>query len=176
MRTHRYILATIIALVCSACEAGDESALTDAERTAIADTIQRLKGAMVQAFDTQDCEFEFPVSEHLVTVADGRLIEVRRLEGEERIGACRRMNEQRLSATDSIQEENVYVLGPNAAYIVTRSIYTVRWRDGRTTIRPIVATGIWSRQTDGWRLVHFHESWREAEEQTIPPPKEGDTR
>lgn len=101
MRTHRYILATVIALVCSACGTGDEPSLTDAERAAIADTIQRLKGAIVQAFDTQDCEFEFPVSEHLVTVADGRLIEVPRLEREEQVAACRRMNEQRLSATDN---------------------------------------------------------------------------
>jgi ketosteroid isomerase-like protein len=94
----------------------------------------------------------------------------------ERIAGCQRINEQRLSATDDVQEEDVYVLGPDAAYIVTRSIYTVRLRDGRTRIRPQVATGIWSRQADGWRLVHFHESWREVEEQTTSLPKEGDAR
>jgi ketosteroid isomerase-like protein len=177
MRTHGYILTTLVALLCSACATADESSLTDAERAAIAETIRQLKGAIVEAFDNQNCGFEFPVSDYLVTAIDGQLM---RSQGPaptaDRIADCQRINEQRRSATDDVQEEDVYVLGPDAAYIVTRSIYTVRLRDGRTRIRPQVATGIWARQADGWRLVHFHESWREVEEQTASVPTVGDTR
>jgi ketosteroid isomerase-like protein len=177
MRTHRYILAMVVTLLCSACATADEPALTDAERAAIADTIRELKRATVQAFDSQNCEFEYPVSDYLVTVIDGQLTKSQGpAPRAERIAGCQRINEQRLSATDDVQEEDVYVLGPDAAYIVTRSIYTVRLRDGRTMIRPQVATGIWARQADGWHLVHFHESWREVQERTTSMPKEGDTR
>lgn len=163
MRTRSCMFAAVAALACVACRTGNEPSLTDAERAAIADTIQQLNRAIVQAFDSQDCEAEVPVSDQMVSVVNGQVFQPARTR-EERIAACERMNEQRLSAQDDIQEQTVHVLGTDAAYIVSRSIYTIRWRDGRTTIRPNVGTGIWSRQDEGWRLVHFHESWREADQ------------
>lgn len=173
MDTRRYLLAAVAALVCPACWAGNEQSLTDAERAAIADTVQRLSSAIVQAFDAQDCEAELPVADDMVTVANGRVFELPNTKAE-RIAACEKMNEQRLSAHDEIQEQKVHVLGSDAAYVVSRSIYTIRWRDGRTTIRPNVGTGIWSREAEGWRLVHFHESWPEADERSISPqPPQG---
>lgn len=102
----------------------------------------------------------------MVTVANGRIFLPPGTKAE-RAAVCEMMNEQRLSAHDDIQEQQVHVLGPDAAYIVSRSVYTIRWRDGRTTTRPNVGTGTWSRGADGWRLVHFHESWREADERSV---------
>jgi ketosteroid isomerase-like protein len=75
---------------------------------------------------------------------------------------CRRIKRDRLSAYEDIHEVRVEVLNRDAAYVVTRGDYTVRFRDGRTMVRPQVVTTVWARRPDGWQMAHLHESWQEA--------------
>jgi pimeloyl-ACP methyl ester carboxylesterase len=83
---------------------------------------------------------------------------------------CRAIKQNRVSAHEDIEDERVEVLGPDAAVLVTRSTYTVRLRDGRTTRRPQVVTTVWSRRSGEWRRMHLHESWQAFEE---PPRQAG---
>jgi ketosteroid isomerase-like protein len=163
------LLAAASAFV-AACEARQEPPITEAERTAIADTIRQLRDSIVTALDTPQCDIIFPVADDMLSVINGRMRDPP--SGPvDRAASCWRLNERRVSATDEISDERVHVLSRDAAYIVARSTYTTRWRDGRTTTRPNVATGVWARGRDGWQLVHFHESWPVEEVRAIEPAR-----
>jgi ketosteroid isomerase-like protein len=108
-------VASVVFSGCTATGAEDQAPLTDARRTAIADTVQRLSQEASRIFDSEmDCA------------------------------------------------QIVQVLGPDAVYLVTSTVYTVHFKDGRTTKRPQVVTQVWSRRPEGWERVHLHESWRDT--------------
>lgn len=140
-----------------------------AERAALEDTIKRLSRETGAAFDAADCERLdlAAIAGRFVFLAQGRVLE---LEGpEQMMELCRRIKRDRLSAHDEIQDQKVELLSRDAAYIVQRSVYTIRMRDGTSIVRPQVVTGIWVRRSEGWRLLHLHESWRPEERSTLPP-------
>jgi hypothetical protein len=88
-------VASVVFSGCTATGAEDQAPLTDARRTAIADTVQRLSQEASRIFDSEmDCA------------------------------------------------QIVQVLGPDAVYLVTSTVYTVHFKDGRTTKRPQVVTQV----------------------------------
>lgn len=142
----------------AACAAAGDRPLTDAERAAIADTIRELSRETARAVDTGECEVAAAaVGGGFVLAAQGRMIELG--SGEDMLALCDRWRQERLSAHEEIGEQTVHVLGRDAAYVLTRSVYTVTFRDGRTSQRPQVVTSVFERGAGGWRLVHLHESW-----------------
>jgi hypothetical protein len=158
------LLLLLVALGTGGCSAGRAPApqpLTEPERTAITDTLRQLYREASQTFDSElDCEvIVHRLSSVLASfVAQGRIIEAG--SPEEGVRMCRMIKRDRLSAREDIQEQNVELLGRDAAVVVTRGVYTVRFRDGRTSVRAQVVTTVWSRSPDGWRNVHLHESWQ----------------
>jgi hypothetical protein len=137
--------------------------LTDAERATIGETIRHLYRESSQTFDSDlDCdeivERLAPGGETGSFVAQGRLFEL--TSREELVQMCRAIKQNRLAAHEEIEEERVEVLSRDAAVLITRGVYTVQLRDGRTTVRPQVVTTVWARQDGEWRRVHLHESWQ----------------
>lgn len=159
------VLLVLVTLVMGGCQAGpapDRQLLTEPERTAIADTLRRISREASQTFDSDlDCAEiadRLPISEGFVGfVAQGQLME---LGGrEDMVAMCRAVKQDRLSAHEEIEEQVVEVLSRDAAFVVTRGVYTVNFTDGRTSSRSQVVTTVWARGTEGWRMVHLHESW-----------------
>jgi hypothetical protein len=150
---------------CGARPATFPQPLTDGERATIADTVRQLSREASQTFDSDlDCA---EIMERLAgggfpsySVAQGRVIEAG--SREDMVVLCRRIKRDRLSAHEDIHEVRVEVLNRDAAYVVTRGDYTVRFRDGRTMVRPQVVTTVWARRPEGWQMAHLHESWQEA--------------
>lgn len=166
-------LASAIALIGSGCAPTARRPLTDAERAAIADTVQRLSREASETFDSDlDCA---EIIDRLavsgrpeVFAAQGRLIEP---EGrDEMVAMCRMIKQDRLSAHEEVQDVTVEVLARDAAWVLTRSVYTVRFTDGRTMVRPQVVTTVWSRRPEGWQRVHLHESWQGDGQASAPMP------
>jgi ketosteroid isomerase-like protein len=158
-----------LAFLVAACSPGSTDArpaaldpLTDAERTAIADTVRELYRDGSHTFDAAvDCaEIADWLADRasVLFVAQGRLFETGGRE-DGIMDMCQAIKRNRLSAEEEIQQQVVEVLNRDAALVVTRGVYTVRYRDGRTMVRPQVVTTAWSRGRDGWRMVHLHESW-----------------
>jgi ketosteroid isomerase-like protein len=157
-----------LAFLVAACSAGSTAArpaapgpLMDAERAAIADTLRELYRDGSHTFDAAvDCaEIADWLADRasVLFVAQGRLFETGG--PQELMDICTAIKRDRLSAEEEIQEQVVEVLNRDAALVVTRGVYTVRYRDGSTMVRPQVVTTVWSRGRDGWRMVHLHESW-----------------
>lgn len=151
------LVVAAVAMFAGCATAGDRP-LTDAERAAIADTIRQLSRETARAVDTGECEAAAAaVGEGFVLAAQGRTIELG--SREDMLALCGRWRQERLSAHEEIDEQTVQVLDRDAAWVLTRSVYTVTFRDGRTSQRPQVVTSVVGRGADGWRLVHLHESW-----------------
>jgi hypothetical protein len=157
---------------CRARPAPMPELLTDAERATIGETIRHLYRESSQAFDSDlDCEEVVdrlaPAGQFGTFVAQGQLIEL--TSREQGVRMCRAIRQNRVSAREEIVDDRVEVLGRDAAVLVTRGVYTVQRRDGRTLVRPQVVTTVWARKDGEWRRVHLHESWQEGEQPALPP-------
>ena len=164
--TRRRIIALaagVIGLACGSPQSATTRAVTAAERAALADTIDRLYRQTDAAVDSLSCgemmQHPLPIVSPFLYVIEGEFIE---LSADQWAAACEQMAQSRLSAHNEIHDQRVQVLNRDAAFVVSRSTYTVRWKDGRATGQPRVTTTIWSRRPEGWRQVHLHESWPES--------------
>jgi hypothetical protein len=164
------IVLTGFGLSLAGCRAGvgvRSQPLSEVQRASIGDTLRHLYRQSSQTFDSDlDCEQIVarlaPAGQPGSYVAQGWIVELTGMD--DMVRMCRAIKQDRVSAHEDIAEERVEVLGPDAAVLVTRSVYTVRHRDGRTTARPQVVTTVWSRRSGEWRRVHLHESWQSVEE------------
>jgi hypothetical protein len=177
-----WIVASLTALTTGGCvtsPASDPQSLSEAERAAIADTVRRTHHEAAQTFDSDmDCteivdRLSVPGGGETLA-AQGRIIDPGGRD--EMVGMCRMIKQDRLSAHDEIQDERVEVLARDVAYVLTSSVYTVRFNDGRTMVRPQVVTTVWARRSDGWQRVHLHESWQTEGANAPPSPNTGEAR
>lgn len=161
----------ILAVGCAgsgARTAEEDRPVTADWRAAVADTIRAVLALSQAAHESDDCEGGddswMPDEGYVHFVALDRVI---RLEDPAEILAfCQRLRRDRVSQREEIDEQTVHLLTPDAAYVVTRSVGTTHWRDGRTQVLPTVETAVMARQADRWRVVYKHISWRES------PPEE----
>ena len=59
----------------------------------------------------------------------------------------------------------MHALTSDVAYVVTQSVQTTEWRDGRTSVLPTVETAVLMRQHGRWRIVYKHLSWSDVDGQ-----------
>ena len=172
MTSQRAAFALVLIVSGGACMAQPETdrpTLTEAERAAIADTVRTLLGETARAFDSDDCTGIADIS----TLGDGPFVlaaqdRIIRLQSrDDMVAMCNAIKRDRLSAEEDIQEQTVHVVTADVAYVVTRNIYTMRWRDGRTEVRPGLETAIFARGAGAWRLLYQHQSWTESA--GVPP-------
>jgi hypothetical protein len=157
---------------------GNAPALTPAERTAIADTIERLSRQRPDsAARPVDCDelarrgrSALPAGLKGRSAPDFSIVSEGRIFGsssnEELAEMCRwnrSIREARQSTQDEILDQQIHIISRDAVFEVLSIKETVHWKDGRTTVRPMVITRIWSRGPDGWMRAHVHESWPASE-------------
>lgn len=175
MRIVLFIVLAAVGVAVASCRARPAPTpplLTDAERTTIGDTVRDLYRESSQTFDSDlDCEEIVdrlaPAGQAGSFVSQGRLVEP--ASREEMVQLCRIITQSRVSADEEILDDRVEVLGRDAVVLVTRSVYTVQLKDGRTTVRPQVVTTVWAGHSGKWRRVHLHESWQVGEQPPGPP-------
>jgi ketosteroid isomerase-like protein len=177
-----WIVASLVALTTAGCTTSttaDAQPLSESERAAIADTVRRINREAGETFDSDlDCaeivdRLSVPGGGNTF-VAQGRIIDPGGRD--EMVGMCRMIKQDRLSAHTEIQDETVEVVSKDAAYVVTSSVYTVRFKDGRTMVRPQVVTTVWARRGEGWQRAHLHESWQTDGQPGTPSPDTGTAR
>jgi hypothetical protein len=171
------IVVSLLALTTAGCimSETDPQSLSVAERAAIADTIERLSrqrpdSAAVASVDCDELErrgraalpqaLEGRNAPGFSVVSEGRIYGTS--SNEELAESCRwnrNVREARLSTQAEILDQQIHVISRDAAYELISIRETIHWKDGRTTIRPMVITRIWSRGSDGWMRAHVHESW-----------------
>jgi hypothetical protein len=72
--------------------------------------------------------------------------------------ACGTMTAGRGGPSRRVEQEDVHVLGSDAAYTVTRYVVTRPRPAGTAEPSPRVVSKLWARQDGVWRIVHVHES------------------
>jgi hypothetical protein len=174
-------VASIAAVSVLGCAVGPGHApppLTTAERTAISDTIERLSqerpDSAARGVDCDDLARRgrdaLPAGLRGRSAPDFSIVSEGRVFGsssnQELADMCRwnqSVREARLSTEDQILNQQIHVIGQDAAYELTSIRETVHWKDGRTTVRPMVITRVWTRGPGGWMRAHVHESWPPVE-------------
>jgi len=148
--------------------------LSPAERAAITDTIERLSRLRPDSSARPaDCDElarrgrdALPADLKSRSAPDFSIVSEGRIFGsssnEELAEMCRwnrTVREARQSAQDEIVEKHIHIISRDAAFEVLSIRETIHWKDGGTTVRPMVITRIWSRGPAGWMRAHVHESW-----------------
>ena len=174
-------LASMVAAGVLGCAVGQRftaAALTPAERTAIADTIERVSQQRPDSTTRSvDCDelarrgrAALPAGVRGRSAPDFSIVSEGRIFGsssnEELAEMCRwnrSVREARLSTQDETLDHQIHIISRDAAYELMSIRETIHWKDGRTTVRPMVITRIWSRGPAGWMRAHVHESWPASE-------------
>jgi hypothetical protein len=132
-------------------------------RQAVADTILGVLADSERAYESGECNAAaygwLPESTPLVQfAAEDQVI---RLNTREEIDSyCEGLRGTRASISEQIELQDVKVLHRDAALVITRSVQTTEWRDGRTESQPTVETAVLAREGTTWRVIHKHISWR----------------
>jgi hypothetical protein len=171
-------MAAVGVLGCAVGQRYTAAALTAAERTAVVDTIERLSRQRPDSTARSvDCDelarrgrAALPAASRGRSAPDFSIVSEGRIFGsssnEELAEMCRwnrSVREARLSTQDETLDHQIHVISRDAAYELMSISETIHWKDGRTTVRPMVITRIWSRGPDGWMRAHVHESWPAGE-------------
>ena len=174
-------LASIAAVGVLGCAVGHRhtaAAPPPAERTAIADKIERLSRQRPDSTARPvDCDelarggrAALPAGLRGRSAPDFSIVSEGRIFGsssnEELAEMCRwnrSVREARQSTQDETLDHQIHIISRDAAYELMRIRETIHWKDGRTTVRQMVITRIWSRGPDGWMRAHVHESWPASE-------------
>ena len=149
----------------SACTNQVSQAPTDAELTAVADTVLALETTFHRDFDATDCEAALSVvGDHEPVVAGGGTI-IRTLPDLQQV--CESIAAARSKAVLDVDNVAVHPLSRNAAYVVREGTYTEYNKAGEVgNSYYIIFTSIWHLDGDEWAMVHLHESWRDPEMET----------
>ena len=143
-----------------ACTTGDRAA-DSADLRALRDTVMKLEAAMNLAVDSLDCDTGLSAmgDREPLFVSSGYVVRT----GQALRGMCEQMVAGRTGARFQIDSLTTHVLSKEAAYVVREGKYTIDLKDGTSPTVYMVMTTIWQRASDGWKMVHLHESF-------LPPP------
>jgi hypothetical protein len=169
---------SLVALATAGCTTAtttDAQPLSEAEQVAVADAIERLSRQQPDsaALVSVDCEelarrgrAALPQALAGRSTPDFSIVSEGRIFGsssnEELAENCRwnqSVRQARVSTQTEILDQKIHAISRDAAYELMSIRETIHWKDGQTTVRPMVITRIWSRGPDGWLRAHIHESW-----------------
>jgi ketosteroid isomerase-like protein len=117
-----------------------------------------VEGAINQAVDGLDCAGALaPMREAgPLFVSSGFVVQDR----EELAAICEQMIAPRTGAEFSDLQRTATMLSADVAMVVREGNYTVHLKDGTSTEQYLAMTTIWTHESDGWKMVHLHESVR----------------
>jgi ketosteroid isomerase-like protein len=148
---------------CSEAPTNDANLPTAEWRQAVRDTLLDLVSASQSAYESGNCDqiaslSWLPENPPIVFFAAGD--QVIRLDTHDQVASyCERLASRGGSMQEVVQEQTVNTLSLDGAYVVTQSLQSTQWPDGRVDARRWVETAVMSRQGGRWRLVYKHLSW-----------------
>lgn len=136
--------------------------------TDVEETIRTVLAEAQRAYESPTCDQTtaswFPDQPpYVYFAAEDRVITLSTLD--DVVAYCQRLTQGRVSSREDVKEQAVHVLTPDVAYVVTQSVQTTEWRDGRTSVLPTVETAVLMRQDGRWRIVYKHLSWSDVDAQ-----------
>lgn len=137
-------------------------------RTDVEETILTVLAEAQRAYESPTCDRTTPswfpdLPPYVYFAAEDRVITLSTLE--DVVAYCQRLTLGRVSSREKVKEQTVHALTPDVAYVVTQSVQTTEWRDGRTSVLPTVETAVLMRQDGRWRIVYKHLSWSNVDGQ-----------
>ena len=151
----RIVLSAFALIVLTACQPATTE-FTDADRTAIRDTVTQLADVVLEAFRALDVDgYMAPYGSEFIWAENGVLGTNR----DSMVGAWSGVfaGIQELTSVDW-GEVHVDVLGPDAAVFTATFDWTGVDTSGAVMEVGGVWTTIWARTDEGWKIIHGHES------------------
>ena len=132
--------------------------LTDAAAKVVRDTVMTLENGMNLAVDALDCHSGLAAvgDGQPLFVSEGNVVRTRA----DLAHMCESMVAPRTGAVFVVDTLTAHALSADAAYLVREGRYTISFKDGRSTRQYLIMTTVWHRGSDGWKMIHLHESWR----------------
>ena len=161
----RRILAlavSILAVGTTACGGGEEAAQAPpVDVEAVRADVLAAEMAINEAVDGLDCASAMDWMGEMdpLFISAGNVVRTRAALGE----ICEQMVAPRSGAVFSIESRTAHLLSDDAAFVVREGPYAISYVDGTSEEVYLVMTSIWLRETDGWKMVHLHESVRSEE-------------
>jgi hypothetical protein len=153
-----------------------EAPLTDAERQAIADTIRQINAASLELFEQPttresfdrnlelwiDDEADWYVGTPAVWISNVGISNT----VEELIELWEPTIGTRMGQRSIINNEHFAVLSRESVLHVFEAEFAIKDEDGNFgALAPWVVTQLWQRTDEGWKVLHYHQSWAPAEEE-----------
>lgn len=158
LRVPRASAALIVLAAVVGCQTAEPPSMTAADAKRVEDTVMVLEDAANVAVDALDCTgaFAYIGDRSPLFVFNADVAPTRAIFRE----SCDGMVAPRAGAVWAVDARTAHALSPTAAYVVREGVYTISLKDGTTERMRLVATSVWARQPDGWKMVHLHESGR----------------
>lgn len=153
---------------CAARPAAIAQELPQGVGTDVEEAIRTVLAETQRAYESPTCDQTtaswFPDRPpYVYFAAEDRVITLSTLE--DVVAYCQRLSQGRVSSREDVKEQTVHALTPDVAYVVTQSVQTTEWRDGRTSVLPTVETAVLMRQGGRWRIMYKHLSWSNVDGQ-----------
>jgi uncharacterized protein (TIGR02246 family) len=127
--------------------------LSDVQRESIRAEVQAIQNQRNQAFADGDCERVIELFDESVTFyTRGR--HVPSLQAV--LNFCRQV--ERPFSETAVRRTRINALSENAAYVIQNFEFPSNSAGGESVMMHEVITSIWSKGSDGWKVVHFHVS------------------
>lgn len=155
-RVARRYAAFLLVAVSMGCTAPRSRTIPEADAQAIRETVIALENSMNRSVDALDCAAGLASAgaREPIFVSNGYVVRTR----DALLEMCETMVSKRTGAVFAMDHLAAHVLSPNAAYVVREGEYTINRQDGTSNRVYMVMTTLWSREGDGWKMVHLHES------------------
>jgi ketosteroid isomerase-like protein len=127
--------------------------MSDVQRETISAEIEAIQNQRNQAFVEGDCERVVELFDERVTFyTRGRHVPSLQTV----LNFCRQV--ERPFPETAVRRTRINALSENAAYIIQNFEFASDSADGESVMMHEVITSIWSKGSDGWKIVHFHVS------------------
>ena len=166
MRTR--LAASLLAVVAVACQSNagpSDSPMSEAQRTAIADTVTALTRAVIDGGNHVDADATF---QRFAGGDDAAHMNMGTRYTRDSLVATYRTIFGRLERQQiDVGTPTVTVLGPDAAVLSATGQFSATPKTGAVLASPFAWTFVWARRDGTWSLVHSHQSTPQA---LGPPP------
>ncbi len=117
-----------------------------------------VEDAMNLAVDALDCETGMaPMREaDPLFVSDANVVRTKTQLAE----MCEQMVAPRTGAVFTVDTRTANLLSDDGAVVVREGNYAISFKDGSSQEMYMVMTTVWARDSEGWKMVHLHESTR----------------
>jgi hypothetical protein len=160
--SNRILLFVAAVFLCGCGSSPESSVPPEPDVESLRAEVLAAEDAMNLAVDGLDCESGLALigDAEPIFVTGGNVVRTRSV----LMDMCEQMVAPRTGAVFTADSRTANLLSDDAAMVVREGNYAISFKDGTSVEQYMVMTTVWTRGSDGWMMVHLHESFRPQSE------------